>query len=661
MQVLRLLSKIQIKLRHALTHWDAGSMTAFGLTATIGVVGISVLVIDQMNFEAKRVVAQDALDRCAFMTVMAQNRINGGTGTNFSAPQIADDCMNKSNALDSGSVVPVIINQDSKVDVTLTNDFTFTSIGSTSAMESSGDLDVDMAANFSQTIPNMEITIAIDLNDTDFLGEMKAQLKKFIKVITSGDTGGKISINLLPFAGNVNLSTIMANSFNTNHPTDFSPNGNRTCLVLPEASKSVIALNMNDTYNWSWPVQIEGAYGRTAAAAGFFRPYFETQATPHYANTRLNETHILNLQEPTYFTSPSETPWGSCRYMSTANNPVLGVQPARSGTVPNYSLINDRIDNWIGNRYNVFAPSNNALALKWALALMDPSTQPLFSNATQNGLSSSKVIGRPLAYNTKDSFKILIFASNSLFYMSSGDLSGANDGSDQRFASQVREIRPEFLDGSVGQPEIFRTPTSNLPERNVRFSIRHSNSPDPQLPFWVTESGDGNDTIGFGGHWSKTPFRYPGEGAPWQMSWKEVFSTMSVDYLIDRLYMFPMTEIGVLPNDSTYHYATLADKFTFVATDKSKLIHQFATLCNEAKRNGVIIYTIVGDGMKPVSKTTPFSSLRNFHTKAAISAMQNCATSGQHAFDGSITTQLNSAMFLIASSIAQMATQKSNK
>jgi hypothetical protein len=49
--------------------------------------------MDQMSYESKRVVAQDAMDRCVLMTALAQNRMNGGAQSNLTAQQYANDCL----------------------------------------------------------------------------------------------------------------------------------------------------------------------------------------------------------------------------------------------------------------------------------------------------------------------------------------------------------------------------------------------------------------------------------------------------------------------------------------------------------------------------------------------------------------------------------------
>jgi hypothetical protein len=577
------------------------------------------------------------------------------------------------------NVLPSVYNQNSKIEVDMSNNFVFNSIGVPEEVGMPDTQDYQIGANFSQTIPNIEITIAIDLNEEEFLVDFKDQLKKFIRAVSASDTGGKISFNILPFGGDVNLSPDMISRFNTVNPTSFSAEGHRSCLVLPNETKDKIAINMGGTYSWSWPVYFDRNYNENFVT-NETRPYFEYAATAFFSVSSLNDLQKPSLQRPAYFTSPNIMPWGVCRYMTKANNPAIGIQPTRVGGVPSFDAINSYIDGLVANRYNVFAQSNNAIAMKWALALMDPSTRQLFSPQPNNGMSSSKVQGRPIDYGTQDSYKILIFASNSLFYMSNGSLtSGPNGLTEKTFASMVREIKPEFLDGTMPAPDIWRTPPSNNPNRNIRYSIRHPEKGGGEQ-YWVIEGGqpgdcydlcDVNDkdspnydpelspkTVKTEGHWASQPFSYPGEGQAQQQSWRQIFESMSVDYLIERLYMRPMSKIGVLPGDSNFHYASLADRFTYIATNNSLLRHNFGKLCKEAKSKGVTIYTLLGDGVMNVSSTAANADIRNANAPGARTELQSCASTGGHSFMANITSQLKSAMLTIAISITQLSAQE---
>jgi hypothetical protein len=641
-------------------------MTAFGLTVTIGVIGISVTVMDQMSYESKRVVAQDAMDRCVLMTALAQNAINGGVVTTVTPRDVANDCLTKSGAEGLTSLMPAIVNQNSVVDVTLAKDFTFKSTGIFDALTEKDTQTYSMAANFMREIPNIELTIAIDLNSDEFLNKtlFRDQLKKLIRAVTASDTGGKISINILPFGGpNVNLSPDMIDRFNTVNRTGFSDDGHRSCILLPTTSKNTLGINMSDTYRWSWPVFFDGAYGRTVAS-GLPSPYFDMQPTPFYASTDLLNYQVKNLIEPTYATSPGTTPWGGCRYMSTANNPVLGIQPSRTGTVPSYAMIDSYIDGLIPNKFDIFAQSNNALAMKWALSLMDPSTRPLFNPAPSNGMSSSKVVGRPLDYGTKDSYKILIFVTNSLFFMSDGQLeSSPSPSATQRFASMVRDIKPEYLDGSMGMSNIYRA-DPETPNQNVRFSIEHDNVGGADK-FWIAEAGYQNPDPGytdskeaFSGYWSSKPFAYSTGNPPKRLSWKEVFESMSVEFLIDRLYMYPFSvnkEI-VLPELS---YAALADRFTEVVTEKSLLIQHFSALCSAAKKKGkdVMIYTLMGNGLVTPPVNAEAAAIFKANISNTINQVRNCATSSQVSFLLNEPRVLREAMLTIATSISQLSVE----
>ena len=93
---------------------EDGSLTVFALVTLVGMVGIGGLAVDTMNYEAKRVATQDALDRCALMSSLAQNRIDGGATSNTTAKDVAEDCMGKSEAGNDGLNDPVISTSNSR-------------------------------------------------------------------------------------------------------------------------------------------------------------------------------------------------------------------------------------------------------------------------------------------------------------------------------------------------------------------------------------------------------------------------------------------------------------------------------------------------------------------------------------------------------------------
>jgi hypothetical protein len=133
---------------------------------------------------------------------------------------------------------------------------------------------------------------------------------------------------------------------------------------------------------------------------------------------------------------------------------------------------------------------------------------------------------------------------------------------------------------------------------------------------------------------------------------------MSVEFLIDLLYMYPFSvnkEI-VLPELS---YAALADRFTEVVTEKSLLIQHFSALCSAAKKKGkdVMIYTLMGNGLVTPPVNAEAAAIFKANISNTINQVRNCATSSQVSFLLNEPRVLREAMLTIATSISQLSVE----
>lgn len=293
----------------------------------------------------------------------------------------------------------------------------------------------------------------------------------------------------------------------------------------------------------------------------------------------------------------------------------------------------------------VIRDANAAEGLKWALASMDPSLRSIFSAQIGAGLSRPEAAGRPFAYDAEDTQKVLLFVPNSVFNMFDGTFTQTS-GTPTNIPSRAREIKTEYLNGSLPDPDIWRVAIPGHDNLGYRYSIYHANAPGPNK-YWVTAGTYGATD----GTWEAAPFQYSAAAPAERQSWRQVFERTTVDYLIRALHMIPMKNIGVLPTNSAYHYQTLADRFTYIETDGTKVINYFDSLCAEAKSKGVIIYTLLGNGTANISNDTFF----NAKATTARNKYAACATSAAHNFSTGTTAQINSALRLISSNIAQLS------
>jgi hypothetical protein len=516
-------------------------------------------------------------------------------------------------------------------------------------------------------LPNIELTIAIDISHHGFWQKARDPIKRFINTVAAPDTGGKITVNIIPFGKSVNLGTAVLNQFNMVNQPPFSTLENRSCLLLPESEKDEIYIDLNATYSWSWPLEID-SYNRKTPTI-LYAMYIEKFSQEWIAAQTTDQSHLLGTGEveklitPPYSYNSNAVPNGNCHYMPAGNSVLLGAKVGGPNSSTRASVISklDAIEAYYPTtRASSLQDGNAAEGMKWALSAMDPSMRPIFRalNGTSAALPDED---RPLDYNTKDSLKLLLFIPNSTFNLADGSFAEETQANSGKLPSRVREIRPEYLDGSKPDPDIWRTPIPDTFNQAYRYSIRHDNAPDPAKPYWITYSSYKSTSdwwwLEQPPQWSAVPYQYPGGPAPVRQSWRDIFEKMSVDYLIYALYQEPMYHEGILPNDSNYSYAKLANDFTYIATNSATAMNNFTTLCNDAKANGVIIYTLQGNGTANIDKDTTW----NTRAAQARTRYTSCATSAAHNFTVSVNSTageevaaLNSALRLIYSNIAQM-------
>lgn len=646
-----------------------GSITVFALVALVGMISLGGLAVDTMNFEGKRVAAQDAMDRCTLMSAIAQNRIDGGSTTRTTASRVAEDCMDKSVVGDDGLNDPVIATQNSERTVTLSGEFTFDAIFP--LQTGSGNIstkDFDITSQSTQKLPRLELSVAVDYTNPSNWTALRPALKTFFRTVTAPDTGNKVSVNFVPFNAAVMLGPTLIERFNdVNRPT-ITNTDRRTCLINQPGFTDSIAINPATPISWSWPFTLLGNTSVGSTSASNFEP------GTTYGTATLNISGTLYKQRLTTavtYVEATQSPLnasalGLCTRQTdaTRNLAVVGLQVPRDTALTTYAL-NTAIDNVVAPTSTSDSNANSALGMKWGLAMMDPTLRDIVTAQVGAGTSPAPVAGRPLNYGADDSLKVMVFVANNVF-LNSYPAPGATAIDRTSTASHgFRELRPEFLSNTLSP--IWRTPDAVTSTRPVRLSIFHADAPDPSRPYWVTQGLTTSASAALAtatgpsiedAQWMATPFRYAGGGAPVQQTWAQVFTSMNLSYVIRQLYMVPLAS----PTGNTqYHWPALVERFTMDAQTRADGMADFAAMCSEAKANGVLIYVLMGNGTQtrsnPNGATAQQIADNTAYNTAATQAQATyraCATSPAHSFVVGNTSQVNAALRVIASNIAQL-------
>jgi len=632
---------------------DRASMTIFALGLLVGMFSLGGIALDSMHYENKRLATQDAMDRCALMAAIAQNRIDGGASTGITAEDVANDCMEKSSVGSAGLNTPAITTLNSERQVTLSGNYTFNALNPVEGEPTSRSFAIGSSSK--QKLPNLELTIAVDINHSVFWNFFKAPLKTFLNTIAAPDTGNKMTVNIIPFNKNVFLGPTTLAQMGTKNEPPFTTKSTRTCLVLPEDADDELGFDMQAAdYSWSWPVYFRDLYKEYDYTLNSYPLLTGQTINTVHGDAYVETVHYLNNGSTGQIAAlTGNQAWANCAYpISTNNIALLGAQVQRPVSLTTPSPINSKIDEIVPVTHSDVSTSNSVEALRWSLSAMDPSLQALFATKSAEGSAAAAAADRPLAYDEEDTLKVLIFVTNNVFRVpSDGVLTGlaAKDST----VPLVREIRPEFLDGTEPMPDIWRTPDVETTSRSIRYSIFHEDAPDPAKPYWVTRDRAQTTETGKA-HWAAAPYQYPDGGAPVRQTWNQIFSKMTLGYLIRELYMLPMSKAGVLPNNEDYHADTLMDKFTYIATQEADLRDQFEDLCDKAKDEGVLIYTLIGNGAVTRTVKNANDTAHNNYATPALQTYKNCATSPAHNFTVGNAATVKSTLRLIASNIAQL-------
>jgi hypothetical protein len=617
---------------------EAGSITVFALIAMVSMIGIGGLAVDTMNYEGQRVSAQDALDRCSLMSALAQNRIDGGSSTDMTAAEIASDCMVKSATGSEGLGAPVVTAGSSERTVSLSGTFTFDgmfpmAIGANGVAEKS----FSLTSSSHQKLPNVEISLAVDINHKVFWDSAKGPLKTFLNTIAAPDTANKVSVSIIPFNKNVKLGTATMGRFNTINQPPQDSRAQRTCLVLPDAMKDDLAIDYSAPYSWAWPVYLGGATPLTGV--DITSPFKQGLAYLHKIQPVANQATQSGFQE---------TSRGNCMlHAFNSNHALFGVQVARPVSAGTASPINSKLDTIVPASHTDINNANSTEALKWSLAALDTSFRPFFTDQIGAGVSPAPMAGRPLNYGAEDTMKVLIFITNNVFRMPSGAITSVDNSTTT--AEQVREIRPEWLSDQLSP--IWRTPEAETNTQSIRYSIRHDNVTGANK-YWVTRNYK-YVTAADDAKFVSGPYQHPGGAPAVQQTWRQVMEAMTVQYLIRDLYMLPMSYAGILPSNPNFRFDAMVDKFTYVATETNVIRAQFAAMCAAAKEQGVLVYMMIAPGAVTRGGSTQLVQDHNAAANLALPVYKDCATSPAHVFTVGTTT-LAPALRMIASNIAQL-------
>ncbi len=213
-----------------------------------------------------------------------------------------------------------------------------------------------------QRINNIEVSMVLDISGSmqgSRINNLRPAAKEFIDTVIGSSEAGRVTMNIVPYSGHVNLGQRLESQFNVveDHTVSY-------CIDLPASTYSSISVSKTVLYT-------QGAN---------FDPYYSNQ-------------------------SPS------LQFCPTS--PVDGATQMPRNVV---TVMSDNAT-FMKKRIDALAPEGNTsidIGMKWGSLLLDPAAQPVISGMLGTAADAVKPIynGRPLSRSSSDVLKIIVLMTD---------------------------------------------------------------------------------------------------------------------------------------------------------------------------------------------------------------------------------------------------------
>ncbi len=340
---------------------EDGAVAYFSLVLFLIMFLIGGMAVDLMRFEHTRVTLQQTMDRSVLAGASLQQTL--------SPTAVVSDYFAKaglSEYLDASSVVITQTMNSRNVRANAS------AISYNIFMDMLGvtQLVAPARAAAEQRRTNVEIVLVLDISGsmtgasggTTKIAALKTAAKSFIDTVLANDTENRVSIAIVPYNAQVNMSASLRGKYNAtfNHGV-----ANINCLEVPASTYS--SLNLS-----------------------------RTMAMPMYshADNSSSTTRNTNFQAVTNngIASQQCDPVPSAHIMLPSNN------------IP---ALKAKIDGLVAE-----GNTSIMLGMRWGVALLDPGARPMFNEFIGSGEISSSFTGRPFDYTDPDKMKVVVLMTD---------------------------------------------------------------------------------------------------------------------------------------------------------------------------------------------------------------------------------------------------------
>jgi Flp pilus assembly protein TadG len=340
---------------------EDGSITIFSVYIFLMILMVAGIGVDLMRFERDRAALQYTLDRAVLAAADLDQPLD--------PKEVVVDYFNKAG-------LSQYLDPD---DVIVTRGINFRNVSATAEasmrtqfmhMTGVDELIVPAVGAAEERVPNVEISLVLDISGSmRFNGRMAAlrpAAVNFVNTVLAGDAATKSSINLIPYAGQTNPGPWMFEHLNGQRYPDIEldeEDGGDANNRYPNVS-SCLELESSD---FDYP----GLPNDTSY-----------EQTPHFMNWSI----ASNVMD-----------WGWCpqdqsSIVYASNNPAK-----LTGMINNM-----RMHDGTGTHY----------AMKYALALLDPSSRSTFSDMATDGEIPNEFAVRPSNWNDNETVKYIVLMTD---------------------------------------------------------------------------------------------------------------------------------------------------------------------------------------------------------------------------------------------------------
>jgi Flp pilus assembly protein TadG len=504
---------------------EDGNIATFSVLLFALMVMCGGLAVDLMRYEHTRTALQQTLDRCTLAAAQLKQTLDR-------------TAVCRDYAAKAGLDIPL-------ANVTVTSGTNFSEVRVQAMLEQptifAGMLgipkwDVPARSSAMQAITNVEIAMVLDVSRSMILPEtklagVKTAAKDFVATVLANDTENRTSIAIVPYNGQVNLGTILAEKYTITHLHGMSSNVN--CVDLPAS-----------VYNTN-------TLSRTLGMP-------QTSFVDAYSGTN----------------APNNM-WASLTSSSSALPNVLNrwcpSQPTNIIRLPNNAIpaLQAQIDGLVG----IGATSINA-GMKWGMAMLDPENRPMFNSLRTAGHIPPAMVNRPYDYTaandpTPDSMKIIVL-------MTDGE-----NFPESRVQDDYRTGLSPIYRSSDGVWSIHYSATSIHTRPAIAGTDRY---------FWPSQCSASSTTPQSNvpsscDAWRATP---AGVAPHVQMTWPQVYENTRLSYVAWQFYA---RALGTSDATRQQIYGEQLNRMR-VITPAANMNDQLQAVCDDAAERKIVVYGI---------------------------------------------------------------------